>query len=304
MTLAFDFQSARPEDVQFGVGFKKSAPAVVSTELPVRQALLDMAADTWRAMEGSLEEDSTGPSVYEPADKHSGSEYLVLDIEDDLAANAKLIHTAQHLSTLNNFYDVLPSMAFYFAQFVDSTGNVLTGLKKATEFKGTLNKRAVVYLIGDALRLVDRPTFQLDRDFDMLIDHTQVHVLRPGQFEHMLQLQAAILAAVPKNIALVAEHLPFVACDGLQLYASTRPRAAQYVASIRQNSYGQGVTQELLADACVVWRVEHGCVDGKIVIADTSIMTFLRLLDRRLYETRLVDGKVEQYLAGSRSPFA
>lgn len=51
----------------------------------------------------------------------------------------------------------------------------------------------------DALKLVEDRVFNLDTDFDLLIDPQRVHILRPSGFEFAGQLQGAILDAVPKN---------------------------------------------------------------------------------------------------------
>src|SRR2546426_481228 len=76
-----------------------------------------------------------------------------------------------------------PATVFcYFARLTDSKGRRLTALRRATQFKGVLKSR-LLRLVTDSLKLVEDHIFKLDRDFDLLIDSANVHILRPSGFE-------------------------------------------------------------------------------------------------------------------------
>jgi hypothetical protein len=132
--------------------------------------------------------------------------------------------------------------------------------------------------------------FKLDSDFDLLIDDTGVSILRPSGFEFVGDLQEAILAAAPANVKLIQTDLPFVDFTPIQTYASEHPRPARYLASIRVQKETKGIDKGYLKKLCVRTGVKVRDVNGKLIVEDGSIMDFLGVLDRRLYQLELVAG--------------
>lgn len=70
------------------------------------------------------------------------------------------------------------------------------------------------------MRIIPDTVFKLDNDFDLLIDDTNVHILRPSGFEFAGRLQQALLDAVPGNIEEIQRDLPFVDFADVKAYAS------------------------------------------------------------------------------------
>jgi hypothetical protein len=191
-------------------------------------------------------------------------------------------------------------MFCYFAKFTDDQGRNLTALRRATQFKGVLKSR-LLWQRGDALRVMEDKVFKLDKDFDLLIDNQHIHILRPSGFEFAGKLQEAILGAVAGNVATLQADLPFVQFAGIQDYASTRPRAARYLASIRSQQEVAKIDRQHLLDAFVATGVEVTEEDGQIVVDDRNAMGVLEVLDRRRYEVKLVPDEPERFRAPSRT---
>lgn len=301
MTLDFNIDNARPRDAVFGIGLRNSTLAIVPTEIEVKQALVEMAQATWATLSKHSDRDGT-PSNYDPSETHTGDRYTVMALDDDLAETARWFHTAEGLPDENKLLDRLPEMDFYFGRFEDQQGRRLTAIRKAGGFKGTLNKKGLLQLFGDELRLIDEKTFQLDQSFDMLIDNTQLHVLKPSQFESICKMEQAILGAVPKNLDVIVQHVPFIHRPSVETYASKHPRAARFLASIRQNGFAEDVDQQQLMDACLTWKIETECSDdGVVIVSDRTMLTFLKMLDMRLYEGGFGVGPKGQFEATGRS---
>jgi hypothetical protein len=173
------------------------------------------------------------------------------------------------------------------------------GVEVFHTLKGVLKKRLIRFS-ADALKLVEDDVFKLDNDFDLLIDGNNVHVLRPKSFELVSELQAAIMNAVPANVRAIGRQLEFVDFAGIQAYAGRHPRAARYLASIR-NQPIQNISRRALTDYCRANGVEIGRAGGQIVVNDDHVMAFLEILDRRRYGVKLVaDAPPELFRAGSR----
>jgi hypothetical protein len=295
VTLDFDLKNVRV--IEFGVGRDKGNGQIfvaVPVDGDVQAALGEMAQATWDAMQ----KDEDGPGKYEPSEKHGATEYLTLALVDDMAASVRMLHEARNLdlegSALDDPFDVF----CYFVRLADKHSRRLTALRRATQFKGVLKKRLIRF-VSDSLKLIDDDVFKLDSDFDLLVDSSRVHILRPSSFEFAGKLQQAILDAVPDNVKAIAKDLAFVAFDGIETYAGKHPRAARYLASIRTQEI-KSIDKALLKKICKQTGVEVSRSKGKIVVAGGHEMGFLEVLDRRRYELELVKGSPERFRAASR----
>jgi len=189
----------------------------------------------------------------------------------------------------------------YFARLTDKNGRHLTALRRATQFKGVLKSRGrLIRLVNDALQIVVDQVFKLDADFDLLVDSTNVHILRPSAFEFAGKLQEAVLAAVPQNITAIQKDLAFVNFSTIQDYAGKHPRAARYLASILSRKEAKKIDKAALRKLCKRTFVDVTESDGKILVDEGHEMGFLEVLDRRRYELELVKGSPERFRAASR----
>lgn len=297
MTLNFDFHNVKT--TEFGVGRDDGdgqAFTFVTVDGDVQLALREMAQATWTAMQALTKT----PAKYEASEKHAGHEHVYLPIGDELAVRMHELHTANNLLTDGTALAQPEQIFCYFARLTDEKGRRLTALRRATQFKGVLKSR-LIRLVSDALKIVDDKLFKLDLDFDLLVDMHKLHILRPSGFEFASELQQAVLAAVPKNVALIQQDLTFVEFSVIENYASKHPRAARYIASIRAQEETKNIDKSLLKKLCKSTGVEIKESNGKISVDEGHVMGFLEVMDRRRYELELVKGAPEQYKAASRS---
>ena len=298
MKLEFDLGNVTV--TEFGVGRDDGNGqtfAAVPVDAGVQAALHEMVQVTWDAMAAY----DDGPTMYQPSEKHAGTEYLYLPLDDDLAESIRELHGAASLN-IDAAALADPSDVFcYFCRLTDRKQRRLTALRRATQFKGVLkSKNRLVRMLDDTLQIIDDTVFKLDNDYDLLVDAKNVHILRPSGFEFTGKLQQAILEAVPENIKVIGKDLAFVDFDGIKAYAGKHPRAARYLASIRAQAQTKSIDKVLLKKLCKQTGVAVTESKGKVTIAAGHEMGFLEVLDRRRYEVSLVKEKPELYRAGSR----
>lgn len=296
MSLEFDLKNV--QTVEFAVGRDEDEDQrfyLVPVDKGVQRVLVEMVDATWQAMEKSED----GLTKYEPSEKYATEEYVYLPLKDDIAISIQNLHTASNMPTDSGEMSDLSEIFCYVARFVDRKDRRLTAVRRAAQFKGLLkSKGRLIRWIDDTLRIVEQEVFKLDKDFDFLVDDEKVHILRPSGFESVGRIRQEILNAVPKNISVIQRDLPFVDFDGIEVYSKERPRAARYLASIRDQV--KGIGKEQLKAACQRTGIEIAESNGKIIVPKGSEMRFLELLDRRIYDINLVEDQSEVYRAGSR----
>lgn len=288
--------------VEFGLGIDagpKEIFCAVPVDGDVQDALIEMVTETWRSMHGLDRE----PSVYEPSEKHAAHEYLYIPLSDPSTARLRQLHEAENISLNSGAFRDPARFFAYFARFTDSRGRRLTALRRASQFKGIVKSRLVTFG-SDALRLVREQIFRLDTDFDLLMDSSNIHILRPSGFEFAGKLQEEILSAVPGNLKRVAKDIPFVEFKNIAEYASRHPRAARYIASICSQKETQSIDPRALRSHCRATGVEVSVKGKRILVPDDQILPFLEVLDRRRYEITLVRDAPEQFVAASRRKIA
>jgi hypothetical protein len=296
MNLDFDLEQVRV--TEFGVGLDAGSEPTfveVSVDADVQGALREMVQATWVAMQ----EHEDGPTKYEPSEKHAATEYVFLPLDDDLTSAVRDLHRANNLDLRATALDAPEGLFCYFARLIDKRRRRLTALRRATQFKGVLKKR-LIRLLSDSLVLIEDRVFKLDNDFDLLVDSTNVHILRPSGFEFAGKLQQAILAAVPQNAKAIQDCLRFVQFSSVEEYASQHPRAARYLSSIRGQEGLKQTSKALLKKLCKETGVGLIESNGRLTVQSGHVMGFLEVLDRRRYQISLVEAKPERYRAASR----
>lgn len=282
---------------EFGVGLENGEAdefVLVPVDDGVQTALKEMINATREQLS------TVAVSRYEPSEKYGSTEHLHLPLDDELASHVRAIHDANNLPVNANVLSSPEKVFCYFVRTVDGKGHRVTGIRRAGTFKGILKSR-LVQLATDALRIVEDKVFKLDTDFDLLVESTGISILRPSGFEFVGELKDAILGAAPANIKKIESDLPFVDFSGIEAYATGHPRAARYLASIRVQKETKNIDKTALKKLCASTGVKIREEKGKIVVEDSSLMDFLGVLDRRLYQVELVKGSPESFRASSRS---
>ena len=297
MKLDFDVNHVR--HTEFGVGRDDSggqAFNTVAVDQSIQAALREMAGATI----DSLERIGDEPAEYEPSERYGSTASLYLPIEDDMVETFRQLHEAANLIHDGNALRDSARIFCYFARFIDVADRSLTAVRRPSQFKSLGKSRLMQLLPSDALTVVDNPMFKLDNDFDLLVDSERVHILRPSGFEFTGRLREAVLQAVPDNVAAISPGLPFVDFGPVEEYASKRPRAARYLASIRTQGWAENVDKGALEQLCNATGVDFSEANGKLGISDEHVMGFLEVLDRRRYEIELVRAAPERFRAPSR----
>lgn len=295
MNLAFQFEEIAV--TEFGVGLEDGVSTdfvAVPADANVQSALLEMAQATWNAMRGVED----GPAQYDPGEKHGSTEYLLIPAGDTMDVAVRELHDSEHLRIDGSALEQPDRVLCYFARFTDGRDQRLTAVRRASQFKGILRSRVVVFG-SDTLRLVEDKVFKLDSDFDLLLDSERTHIWRPSGFEFLGGMKQEILNSVPKNVASIEKDLPFVDFDGVERYAAGHSRAARYLASIRTQNLG-GMARDALVSLCRNTGVEVEERNGQIAVRDGQVMGLLEVLDRRRYRVELVPGAPERFKAASR----
>lgn len=294
LDIAFD----RIESIEFGVG-RDDGPDRTYRFVPVDNSVQTALTEMVDATQSAMATSTTDPARYQPSEKYGSVEYVYLPLDDALCDGLRALHDANNLEVDSGALGAPASLFCYFVRLVDADSKRLTAVRRATQFKGVLNKRLIRF-INDSLRLVEDTTFKLDADFDLLIDSEAVHVLRPSSLEFVGRLQDAIMAAAPGNLEAVGRDLPFVDFGSISVYAQKHPRAARYIASIRAQGGTAGINEESLRRLCESTGVALDDLDGQLQVPSGSEMGFLEVLDRRRYEIELITDSPEQYRAASR----
>ena len=291
-----DFDLDNIETIDFGIGrLPKSRPTfyAVSTDASVKDALRAMVEDTWELLG-----DQNGPFEYNPAEKHATKEYLYLPLESavdtflpDLYRAGRLPRSAGSLRSSSEIF-------CYFAVLADASDRRLLALRGASYFKA-LQKKSILFVATDSVKLMEHKPFVLDADFDLMVDSGFVHILRPSSFESLVLYSEQVQAASHLNVESISAELPFVEFGAIAEYASSHSRAARYLASIRTHELA-GMDSYALRDLCDRTGVSVSVSDGRLTVSEGHYLQFLEVLDRRRYEVELISGNPEQFRASSR----
>lgn len=296
--MKLDFNLKDIKSTVFGIGRDQDNEQVfslVAVDNHVQIALNEITEGTWNEMQSLCDE----PLKYEPSEKYASCEYIYLPLDHELSEKIRDLHLARNLPMRTESLSNPDGIFCYFTQMIDNHGRYLTALRRASQFKGVLNRR-LIRLTTDALKLVEDHVFKLDNDFDLLVDSKYVHILRPAGFESTCKLNDAILAAVPRNIQDIQSDMPFLDLENIEHYAIGHIRAARNLASIRSQKEMKNIDQNSLLMLCRGTGVEIKEENGKLVVNDGQIMGFLEVLDRRRYELELINGSPECYKTASR----
>ena len=295
MNLNFDTNNVTV--TEFGVGYDDHSKFIlVPVGGAVQAALQNMVETTWYTMRQNAQE----PLQYELSEKHAGNEYLFMATDNQMGALLFDLHKAENLPIETDVLSDPQEISSYFVRLTDHKNRRLTGLRRASQFKGLLKKKnRLMRVIDDTLQIVEEEVFRLDNDFDLLIDSDNLHILRPSAFEVMGKLKEAILSTVPTNVNHIQQSIPFLDFENVQSYASQHPRAARYLASIRSQNLA-GINDSALRALCKKTGVELEVNNGQLTVTEGHIMGFLEVLDRRRYVDELDPSTPESYRAASR----
>ena len=244
-----------------------------------------------------MKESDEEPKEFEFSEKYESTEYLTVSVNEDFARRLKMLHELHAIAFDAYALHEQDDIFCYFARLFDSNYNHLTALRRASQFKSISNGKAL--FLKDELQIVKEPIFKLDRDFDVLVDLKNIHILRPNAFVTLGAFQQEVLGAVPTNIAILRKAFPFVDFDNIQMYSLNRIRAARYLANIRKH-FSKGIDCNALQKLCEKAQINLHVFNDIVTVEDQDILKFLYALDRRIYVDELDPSSPEIFVAASR----
>ena len=297
-----DFSHSTLRTTQFGIGRLEDTSRrfyFIPAGGDVQNAVWRMVVQTTQVLTNNADR----RSVFDPADKHERREHLYVPIGDELASPLRLLHDAENLMVDSHSLDDPGTVFCYFVRLTDDNGRRVTGVRRAAQFKA-VRRENMLQIFRNELRLATEPMFQLNDEFDFIIDSRFVHILNPAGFRALAQVDSTLQTSVRKNVSAISAGVPFADWSGVEAYAQGSPRAAALLASIRTNRFYEGIDQALLVRLCRSTGVEIEEISGKLTVSERSVLGFLEVLDRRRYEIQVVKDSAEQYKAASRKKIA
>lgn len=262
----------------------------------VQEALREMLTAT-------LDQLDIGPALpqFEPGEKYAAVEPSIISLQTDYLAKLRAIYETDRFETNADALSETSQLAFYFAIFTDDEDRRLLGVRRASQFKGTVRARnRLVSIIDDTLTLIDRDVFKLDQDFDYLVSETDVLILRPSGFEYTADVESAMTDHAAEILGDLHATLRFVDFSALKDFVESHKRAARLVASLHARADLNQTSRKLLKEGCRANQIDIKTTSGRISPEKGNELAFLEFLDRRRYPCELIAGEPEYYVAASR----
>lgn len=279
--------------VEFGICRATLAESVlVPVDAKVQELLKDMVKATHISLGSTLDK-------YEPSQDYGPDRKLFLNLGDPLAAEFQAFWGDANRPLDVQAMSEPQNITAYFCVLHHKGGDYIIGIRRATQFKAVLKARLLQFL-DDSLKAVDDNVFKLDHDFDVIIEDEKVLINRITAFELLANIEAQVQVAAGENCTLLAQKLTFIDFTQVKRYVSTHKRAARVVAALSARTDLTQTTLQNLRRECSRSGVDVRIVKGQLVPSKGQEIAFLNLLDRRRYAIKLIDGKWEQYEAGSR----
>ena len=255
------------------------------------QEMLSATQDQWRSCDNNEQN-------YNPAQKYGTRERLSPRNYEELQEISNLYH-AENIVRSRDAIDDPYSIYYYFAIFIIANDNNIIAVRKAGFFKGLLSKK-LIWVVNESLKLVDKPMFKLDNDFDFVIFPQKIMIFRPKSFEAIAGLDKVVLTKVPENVKIVRRKVKFLNLNRIKDYASTRKKAARLLSSIAARDDLHLLSFDLLKSTCGDCNVQIDEKNGQIGPAEANEIAFLNILDRRRYGMCLIEDQSEVYEAPNR----
>ena len=293
--MPFNFNKV--ETTEFGVCVDEIEESyyIVPSDLRVQNALKEMLIQTM----DRLNINGEALDIFDPADKYATNERLVISLDSEYVLKHCRVYKSDNLRTNSKALNEPQKLICYFGIFHDDEGNKLLAFRKASYFKGEVKKQLVA-IFDDSLTMVSDRVFKLDHDFDFVVFDNQVYIWRPSGFVFISGLDEQISASSIKNLQGLSQEIPFINFDTFQEFISTHKRAMRLVASLASRSDLKDISLAKLEKMCSDGNISYSFDSNVITIEKGHEMTFLMLLDRRLYKIDLIEDKPEIYLAASR----
>ena len=270
----------------------------IPIDLSVKKILISMLTATIAELQP---QDGAVTSKFELSEKYGSKESLQAPLDSEEYEKLRSLYTEENWLNDNDAINRSKDLTYYFAVFRDNLGRKLIGVRRASQFKAILSaQNRLLRWLDDSMKVLTENVFRLDTDFDFLIDHELIHILRPSGFEFISDISSLAAEKAKEKALSLANIILFIDFNALAEYAATHRRAARLVAAISIRDDLNKINKEKLADAARNTKVELEEKDGKLHPKSGSELGLLELLDHRRYTTSLTDDDPSAFVASSR----
>jgi hypothetical protein len=256
-----------------------------------------MAESTWKAMSAVQDE----PDQYDPANYYPSSSYFYLSLDDERLARIRHVYRYGNARQIENPLEVFPKITLYCARLTDTTGLRLLGIKQTSGLGRRLKKPRRVRLTRRGLELANEPEFQLAKEFDFLVDSTNVLVYNHNAFEGVGRLRESILESASENLNSIQCQMDYVDFSNLGGVARSGLRAARMLSSIRAGNLAATFSQQYLMQHCDKHKIKYEVRGGKLVIDPADGVEFFKVVARYYTRFRPSEDLEELYYSPSRN---
>lgn len=285
--------------VNFGIALRSNGNLYfVPTDAGLKIVLKEMIADTVIALNAA--EGDWQP--YDISEDYGQRRRVYCNRDSEYMAVFSDLFDAGALDDLTNLPDHVHDIEYYFAQITDNQNRRMVGVRKATQFKGTVKARnRMVRMANDTLSIIEDTVFKLDSVFDLLITDAKVYILNDTQMQQLADITSRVAATAKDKIQAIEDTIEFLDLSRIKEKIEKHPRVARYAASIAQNplvANFQRAKIEALAK-------QHGIVfkeldSGKLQCRVQDEAKLMELLDARRYHLDLADNGGDPYRATGR----
>lgn len=299
MLLGFDADSIIDVDFCLSLDQDSGENRVrIPIDLTVKNILISMLNATIAEL---TPHDGETIARFELSEKYGSKESLIAPLNGEGFEKLRSLYSEENWLNDNDAVNRSKDLAYYFAVFRDDVGRKLIGVRRASQFKAILSaQNRLIRWADDSMRVLAENIFRLDMDFDFLISHDSIFILRPSGFEFISDVSSLAAEKAKAKALSLASILPFIDFIAIAEHASTHRRAARLVSAIAIRGDLGRIKKDKLADAARDNKVELEEVDGKLVPKSGSELGLLELLDHRRYTTSLTDDDPSAFVASSR----
>ncbi|MEQ9345661.1 MAG: DUF4868 domain-containing protein [Thalassospira sp.] len=285
--------------VNFGIALRSNGSFYfVPTDAGLKSALKEMISGTVAAL-NSAQGDW---QAYDISEDYGQRRRVYCNRDSEYMAVFSTLFEAGALDDLTNLPDHVNDIEYYFAEITDHQNRRMIGVRKATQFKGTVKaKNRLVRMANDTLSIIGDTVFKLDNEFDVLITDARVYILNDAKMQQLADITSRVAATAKDKIQVIEDTITFLDFSRVKEKIEKHPRVARYAASIAQNPLiadFQRAKIETLAQ-------QHGIVfktldSGKLQCRVQDEAKLMELLDARRYHLDLADNGGDPYRATGR----
>lgn len=285
--------------VNFGIGLRSNGNHYfVPTNAGLKDALKEMTASTvaaFNAAQGDWQ-------PYDISEDYGQRRRVYCNRENEYMAVFSSLFDAGAFDDLTNLPDHVNDIEYYFAEITDNQNRRMFGVRKATQFKGTVKaKNRLVRMANDTLSIIEDTVFKLDNEFDVLITDAHVYILNDAKMQQIADITSRVAATAKDKIQAVEDTITFLDLSRIKKNIEQHPRVARYAASIAQNaligSFKRARIEQLAQQHGIVFKELD---TGKLQCRVQDETKLMELLDARRYHLDLADDGGDPYRATGR----